>query len=87
MTGVARHDRDTAAEENMGPVQWKRATHCRVRSVLAFVRSSLSSAQRQYRSYFKHKKSCRLVINAGDFVYVDRPPYALTQVERREPSR
>lgn len=84
---VTSQQEDAPAEENLGPVQYKRATIRRPGSVLTHARLKLSTVQRRYKSDFNCEVSFFLVVNAGDFVYVDRPPRALTEAPRREPGR
>lgn len=64
--------------------QYKRATRRRLRSVLVHARSKLSAARRRYKSVFERTVSFRLVLKAGDFVFVSRLPCALTQAEMQD---
>lgn len=73
LTGVTSQERDTVAEEDVGPVQCKRATLFRLRNVQAHARSELSAAQRLYKSDFRGMVSFRLVVRAGVlFMWTDR---------------
>lgn len=83
MTGVSSHGRGTNTEENTGPVQYKRATLRRLRSVPVHALLKLSAAQRRYKSDLDCKANFRPVINGEDFEYVSRPLRALTKAERR----
>lgn len=86
-TEVSFQGKDTAGEEHMEPVQYKRATPRRLRNVLTHARSKLSAVQKRYKRDFDRQVSFRPVINAKDFVYINRPLLAVTEVERRDPER
>lgn len=82
---MAPQEKDTAAKENIGPAQYRRATLRRLCNVLAHARSKLSAAQSRYKTDFGRKVSFRSVTNAGDFVYFDRPPHESTKAEMQNP--
>lgn len=83
MTGVTARGRDNNAEENVGPIQYKRAVLRTLKNVLNRARSMLSAAQRRYKRDFDRKLTFHPTINAGDLVYVNRPPRTL--IESGEP--
>lgn len=68
MTGVAPQGENTAAEENMGPVQYRRATFRRLRNAPTHIWLKLSAGRQRYKSDFDRKVSFHPVGNAGDFV-------------------
>ena len=61
-------------------MQYKRATLRKLRDLLDRARTKLTASQKRYKEDFD--KKVRLVVGAGDFVYVDRLPRPLTSVER-----
>lgn len=87
MTRATFQGRDTAVEENMGRVQYKRGTLHLLKYELNSARSNLSGAEKRYKRDFHRKISFRSVLKAGNFVYVERPPWALTDAKRRYPGR
>lgn len=80
-------DRETVWGENVGTVQYKRATPCSLKIVLTHAQPRLSAAYRWYESDFDRKVSLRPVASAGSFVFVYRPPRALTIAERIDSGR
>lgn len=71
----------------METVQYSQVTLLRLRNVLTYARSKLSANQRRYKSDFARRVSFRPGINAGDSVYVDRPPRVLTKAEMEDLGR
>lgn len=71
----------------MKPLQYKQATFCRLKHVPTHTESKLSAARRRYKSNFDRKVSFLPVFNVGVLVYVEKPPCALTEAERRETKR
>lgn len=82
ITGVISPGGDTKVEENMGPIHYKRATLCRPRNVLTYARFKVAAAQGQYKIGFDRKENTGPIINPGDFLYVHRPPRALTKAKQ-----
>lgn len=68
-------------------MKYERVTFHGLRTVVAHARSKLSAAQRRNKIDFDRKGSIRQVINAGDFVSIDRPPRASTEAEMQDPGR
>ena len=75
--------RGTHREDPRTPVQYKRATLRKLRGALDRARTKLTASQKRYKDDFDKKVRFRPVFGAGEFVYVDRPPRPLTNVERR----
>lgn len=69
MTGVTFQEKDTASEEDMPPVQCRRAILRRLSNVLTHARSELGGAQLQYESGFDRNMSFRPIgVKTEDFV-------------------
>ena len=83
LPGTVPQDAGTRREDSRTPVQYKRATLRKLRDALDRARTKLTASQKRYKDDFDKKVRFRLVVGAGDFVYVDRPPRPLTSVERR----
>ena len=76
--GVGAHQ-----ECSRTPVQYKRVTPRKLCDAIDCAGTKLTASQKRYKGDFDKKVRLRLVVGAGDFFYVDRPPRPLTSVERR----
>lgn len=65
-------------------VQYKRTILCRLKNVQTHVRMHPSAVQRSYKSDLDRTVGFRLVINARDFMFDNRPPQTLTETKRLE---
>lgn len=66
----------------MGPVQYKWATLPRLRKVYA--RLKLRTAQQRLKTYLDRKASFLLILNAENFLLVDKLRRALIEAERQK---
>ena len=83
LTGTVPQDAGTHREDPRTPVQYKRATLRKLCDALDRTRTKLTASQKRYKDDFDKKVRFRPVVEAGDFVYVDRPSRPLASVERR----
>ena len=82
LPGTVPQDVGTHREDPRTPVQYKRATLRKLRDAFDRSRTKLTASQKRYKEDFDKKVRFYLVVGAGLFVYVDRPPRPLKSVER-----
>lgn len=74
----------TVPEDRVKLVQLKRTTLRSLLYALQTARTKLKTAQQRQKADFDKKVRFRPVIQAGDEVYIDRPPRLLTAAEKRK---